>query len=111
MQHSARGYSHSPHRSIMPPPTRVNQQNHGGITYSKSEELQRISPLDAIGKAKEKEEQDGQSQPQQEEDVVALVAMARNSSDITVSDEVDQSPRPAKRQRAFFYHDPSPEPD
>ena len=39
------------------------------------------------------------------------MATAKRTGVTNVSNEADQSPRPAKRQRISFYYDPSPELD
>jgi hypothetical protein len=47
---SARNHSPFPPHSSVPLQSPINQQDHSGVTHSRSEELDCISPPDAIGK-------------------------------------------------------------
>jgi hypothetical protein len=77
---STRNHSSSPHYPSVPPQTPTNQQDDSGVTHSRSEEPERISPPDAIGKGREEELGDRQGQPQQEEDMMTPVVV-KNSCD------------------------------
>jgi len=102
---STRNHSPSPHRSSVSLQTPTDQQDQSGIIYE-SEELQRISTLNALGNGgqnQEKEEEGDGGEPQQEEDRVAPMAMAKSSGGTNISNKEGRSPRPAKRQRLSLY--------
>ena len=110
---STRNHSPSPHRSSMSLQTSTDQKDQSGIIHE-AEELQRISTLDALGNGgqnQEKEEEGYGGEPQQEEDRVAPMAMAKSSGGTNISNKEDRSPRLAKWQRLSLYYNPSLELD
>jgi hypothetical protein len=82
---SARDHSPSPNRSSVPPQTPTKQQDDSRVPHSRSEEPERISPPTPLETGVEEEEEeeigDRQGQPQQEEDMVTLLVVAKNSCD------------------------------
>jgi hypothetical protein len=91
---STRNHSLSPHRSSMLLQTPTDQQDQSGIIH-KSEELQCISTLDALGNSgqnQEKEEEGDGGEPQQEEDRVAPLAMAKSRQKPTAGQAAEVVP-------------------
>lgn len=81
---SARRRSHSPHRSIVPPQTQTNQQDHNRITHNGSEELPYVSLLDTSRRGEEQQLSSSRrgrkrrKKKQGEDEVVAVVTVKRS---------------------------------